>query len=793
MTNPYRAAVSTAVQVNTNKRNLFRSAVYVCSLATMNNHADVNDTPFETAQSNLAPVGSERHGHAVAEPADSDRAAAVAKLIAAIEADEDLKGVESGTQPPMSGHTGPDRPFPATGPPPIPPVTTGGEHGSPKGAEASPMPPGEAPIPVPMRMPGVPDRVPNEAVPLKEAANGHASQRTEGANTDVGAGQSSDSRCRPPEIAGGASAQRVAPPPVEVKEPTEKRDSKQASNEKADVALRDDRRSSTGHTGGSDAPAPKANDSPAPRPPAQNDVVPDKAKSATPENSKTGSRRSMEPQKSKEDANKERKPPPAVDTEHSSPKVGGKEAAVKPPLNQKLSQKLALCSRSTVVTAAFVMALSLALLTVIVGVMEYIQHRDRPVVRGRFGAVRGQRLVVSDGGKERTVHAFLGVPFAKAPRGPLRFKPPQPLDSPIGDEEKPLESNVKGPPCPQQDFYLGHENVIMSKASEDCLHLNIWAPPWNCTTGRELGPCEKRAVLFFLYGAAFQNGGNSFELYDGRYLSALGDMVVVVPNYRVGALGFLSGPWENRIPGNAGLQDQRLAFEWTLANIGSFGGDTSMLVLAGHDAGAASLGYHLFSGDTAFWIRNATRFILQSGGPYHRYEGDGVEGARRLAESLHCPSDLSTDNAVACLQIADVNSVARNPLALSFAPVFNRAPLSLPEARSAQGRSLVKRGHIEGCEFLLGRAASEGAYQWFVAQHRSASGDVHRLAARLLGSEMLERWQTATGVTLDADSPVAVYQKAVGDVLVRTLGNSPVLCLYGHVTASQKIPPSPIT
>ncbi|KAH6940526.1 hypothetical protein HPB50_000547 [Hyalomma asiaticum] len=767
----------------------------------MNNHADVNDTPFETAQSNLAPVGSERHGHAVPEPADSDRAAAVAKLIAAIEADEDLKGVESAPQPSMSGHTGPDRPFPATGPPPIPPVTTGGEHGSPKGAETSPMPPREAPIPVPVRMPGVPDRVPNEAVPLKEAANGHAGQRREGANKDVGAGQSSDPRCHPPEIAGGASAQRMTPPPVEVKEPTEKHDSKQASNEKADVALRDDHRSSTGHTGGSDAP--KANDSPAPHPPAQNDVVPDKAKSATPENSKTGSRRSTEPQKSKEDANKERKPPPAVDTAHSSPKVGGKDAAVKPPLNQKPSQKLALCSRSTVVTAAFVMALSLALLTVIVGVMEYIQHRDRPVVRGRFGAVRGQRLVVSDGGKERTVHAFLGVPFAKAPRGPLRFKPPQPLDSPIGeDEEKPLESNVKRPPCPQQDFYLGHENVIMSKASEDCLHLNIWAPPWNCTTGRELGPCEKRAVLFFLYGAAFQNGGNSFEvcavkricsssskssppppcprtlqdkrlyytppigpLYDGRYLSALGDMVVVVPNYRVGALGFLSGPWENRIPGNAGLQDQRLAFEWTLANIGSFGGDTSMLVLAGHDAGAASLGYHLFSGDTAFWTRNATRFILQSGGPYHRYEGEGVEGARRLAESLHCPSDLSTDNAVACLQIADVNSVARNPLALSFAPVFNRAPLSLPEARSAQGRSLVKRGHIEGCEFLLGRAASEGVYQWFVAQHRSASGDVHRLAARLLGSEMLERWQTATGVTLDADSPVAVYQKAVGDVL----------------------------
>ncbi|XP_072141699.1 acetylcholinesterase-like isoform X2 [Dermacentor andersoni] len=285
-----------------------------------------------------------------------------------------------------------------------------------------------------------------------------------------------------------------------------------------------------------------------------------------------------------------------------------------------------------------------------------------------------------------------------------------------------------------------------------------------------MGGCGKRAVLFFLYGAAFQNGGNSFELYDGRYLSALGDLVVVVPNYRVGALGFLSGPWENRLPGNAGLHDQRLALEWTLANIGPFGGDTSLVVLAGHDAGAASLGYHLFNGDTAFWTRNATRFILQSGGPYHRYKGEGIEGARRLAESLRCPSDLSSDDAVTCLQRADVNAVARDPMALSFAPVFSRAPLSMPEARNAQGRSLANKGRIEGMEFLLGRAASEGVYPWFVAQHRSASSDVRRLAVRLLGEDVLERWQTATGVVLDAKSSAAVYRDAVGDVLEGATG-----------------------
>ncbi|KAL1462089.1 hypothetical protein MTO96_027292 [Rhipicephalus appendiculatus] len=325
-------------------------------------------------------------------------------------------------------------------------------------------------------------------------------------------------------------------------------------------------------------------------------------------------------------------------------------------------------------------------------VVEYLELRNRPVVRGRFGAVRGERLVVRDQGRKLTVEAFLGLPFAHAPRGPLRFKPPRPLVSPLGTDDgiNPLDSNDKRPPCPQQDFYLGRDVVSASNASEDCLHLNIWAPPWNCTTGKELGFCGRRPVLFFLYGAAFQNGGNSFELYDGRYLAALGNLVVVVPNYRVGALGFLSGPTKDGIPGNAGLLDQRLAFEWTLANIVSFGGDTSQLVLAGHDAGASSLGYHLFYGDSEFWTRNVTRFILQSGGPYHRYAGQGVEGASLLAESLHCPSNLSADNAVTCLQNADVSAVARNPLALNFAPVFNRAPLSMAQAQNAQGRSLPK-------------------------------------------------------------------------------------------------------
>ncbi|KAH7970282.1 hypothetical protein HPB49_002246 [Dermacentor silvarum] len=364
------------------------------------------------------------------------------------------------------------------------------------------------------------------------------------------------------------------------------------------------------------------------------------------------------------------------------------------------------------------------------------------MVKGLFGAVRGEKIVVSDQGRLRTVHAFLGVPFAKVPRGPLRFKPPQPLDSPLGRDESghALDSLTKRPPCPQQDFYLGQQLVNTANGSEDCLHVNIWVPARNCSPDAEPGSCQGKTVLFFLYGASFQNGGNSFELYDGRYLSALGDLVVVVPNYRVGALGFISGPSANTLPGNVGLHDQRLALSWTLANIELFGGNASRVVLAGHDAGATSLGYHL-------------------------YEGDGVKGTIRLATSLQCLADLVTEASLRCLQNASVDAVARSKMSPSFVPVFKRAPLSKPHIRRALKTPASEASGPQGKQFLLGRVQNEGSYPWFVQQQRTGSGDPQQLAALLIGLDNLDRWQNATGIVLDPTVADESYQEAVGDVL----------------------------
>ncbi|KAH6940520.1 hypothetical protein HPB50_000541 [Hyalomma asiaticum] len=329
------------------------------------------------------------------------------------------------------------------------------------------------------------------------------------------------------------------------------------------------------------------------------------------------------------------------------------------------------------------------------------------------------------------------------------------------------DSQEKRPPCPQQDFYLGMQNVSTTNASEDCLHLNIWAPPLSCGSWLlTQDECRMRPVLFFLYGAAFQNGANSFEartrLYDGQYLSALGDLVVVVPNYRVGALGFLSGPSAGVLPGNAGLYDQRLALSWTLDNIGNFGGNASRLVLAGHDAGASSLGYHLFHGDAALFTRNVARYILQSGGPFNRYKDDGVEGARLLATNLQCGNDLSAPTALRCLQNSHVDSVARSPLASRFVPLLNRTPVARRQPRRGGSDSADKRKATgpQGKQFLLGRVVREGVYPWFVEHKRTGSSEPLHLATRLIGRNALEAWQTATGITLRPFDGDTLYQQA---------------------------------
>ena len=86
------------------------------------------------------------------------------------------------------------------------------------------------------------------------------------------------------------------------------------------------------------------------------------------------------------------------------------------------------------------------------------------------------------------------------------------------------------------------------------------------------------------------------------------DVIVVLANYRLGPLGFLSlGTKE--VPGNAGLRDQSLALEWVHENIKYFGGDSDSITIMGESAGGFSVSLHIISPHSQ---KNFKRAIMQS-------------------------------------------------------------------------------------------------------------------------------------------------------------------------------------
>jgi len=176
----------------------------------------------------------------------------------------------------------------------------------------------------------------------------------------------------------------------------------------------------------------------------------------------------------------------------------------------------------------------------------------------------------------RALYNYRGIPYALPPVAALRWAAPQPY--PRGKQLRPATSF--GAVCPQDGVTTGD--------SEDCLFLNIWTPR------DAVERAQRLPVMVFFHGGYFVYGAGSLPIYDGSYLAASGNVVVVTLNYRLGALGFLAVP-ELGITGNYGVLDQRQALRWVAENIAAFGGDPRKVTIFGESAGAMSVGLHLFS------------------------------------------------------------------------------------------------------------------------------------------------------------------------------------------------------
>lgn len=267
-----------------------------------------------------------------------------------------------------------------------------------------------------------------------------------------------------------------------------------------------------------------------------------------------------------------------------------------------------------------------------------------PVVVTENGIVRGKTVTVFNGTIE--VDAYLGIPYAAPPVGVLRFKkpvPPSPWRPYVLDATRKSSACIQFTPADPIPSWAEHE----SKQSEDCLYLNVWTPRENENATERL-----RNVMVWIHGGGFNSGSASMDLYDGQILAAVGDVVVVSMNYRLGVFGFLSLP-NDRTPvyGNQGLLDQVLALRWVQDNIVNFGGDPARVTLFGESAGGWSIEYHAISPMARSLFKRA---IVQSAGVLVPQLADTFTAAEakalQLADSVGCTSDDNTTSTVGCLQ-----------------------------------------------------------------------------------------------------------------------------------------------
>ncbi|XP_070551778.1 carboxylesterase 1D-like [Ptychodera flava] len=410
---------------------------------------------------------------------------------------------------------------------------------------------------------------------------------------------------------------------------------------------------------------------------------------------------------------------------------------------------------------------------------------EDPIVELKLGKVAGRvvEFAHKDVDVKSTVHVFQGIPYAEPPIGDLRFRTPKPKGPWEGlRDAKELSKACIQPPLPI--FPLDEPQ------SEDCLYLNIYAPQ------DESG---KLPVMVWIHGGAFFMGSGGTH-YDGTALAALGDVILVAINYRLGPFGFLS-TGDEHATGNYGFLDQVLALQWVQDNIAAFGGDASKVTICGESAGAMSSEHLVLSPLTDGLFHRA---ILQSGtastpgyfntdvawqnkiahgfgklvGCEKETSEELVECLRSVpAEYLRDPSDLNTG------QLASITRLGQDLDSIPFPVVIDGKFVTASPVDVVRDGTFPKRG----IDLMVGALADEGRVLISMAMP-DLGNDTHVFLNRnlyeALYPAMIGRHKKSNQAVVDAVKFMYVNWEDAGSVqadyleaLSQTVGDMTFVCL----------------
>jgi para-nitrobenzyl esterase len=312
-------------------------------------------------------------------------------------------------------------------------------------------------------------------------------------------------------------------------------------------------------------------------------------------------------------------------------------------------------------------------------------------VRTTGGLVRGARAEGLD--------VYLGVPYARAPVGARRFRPPEPPLPWRGTRD----AFAFGSFCPQVFDPVVIEDPHEPLSDEDCLTLNVWAPA---------APGPPRAVMVYLHGGGFIEGASKERLYHGDAIARTGDVVVVTLNYRLGLLGFFdfSAIGGAAYAGSAdlGIQDQLLALRWVRENIAAFGGDARNVTVLGESAGGTSV-LALLGVDAPRDYYD--RAIVMSGSPLH-----SATNTRNIANLIKTKTGISWPfvwrwmpaRLLMYVQRKVLDAVGQPLADMVFAPTHGADYVVKRDAVAA-----AAAGGTKGIDLLIGTMADELTYWSF--------------------------------------------------------------------------------